>query len=196
MKAFGNWENVQAAREREQLPKGGYVVRIMDAAVREINGTNGTFERFEISVDIVEGEHKDFYANDYRSQSGEDKRWRGIVRHYLPKEDGSKEDGWTKSSFKAMMEAIEDSNTGYHWDWNEKGLKGKIVGCLVRSEEWEMDGRSGWTTKPFKLVPAADIRENRFKVPNDKPLKKKTYAKPAPGPEAFEEIPAMDDLPF
>ena len=103
MKAFGNWENVQAAKEREQLPKGGYVVRIMDAAIREFQGQRGRFERFEVSVDIAEGEYKDFYAQDYRAQSGEDKRWRGVLRMYLPKEDGSKEDERTKSYFKTMV---------------------------------------------------------------------------------------------
>ena len=116
MKAFGNWENVQAAKEREQLPKGGYVVRIMDAAIREFQGQRGSFERFEVSIDIAEGEYKDFYAQDYRAQSGEDKRWRGVLRMYLPKEDGSKEDERTKSYFKTMVEAIEDANI--RWAYN------------------------------------------------------------------------------
>lgn len=197
MKAFGNWENVQAAKEREQLPKGGYVVRIMDAAIREFQGQRGSFERFEVSVDIAEGEYKDFYAQDYRAQSGEDKRWRGVLRMYLPKEDGSKEDERTKSYFKTMVEAIEDSNTGYHWDWNEKGLKGKVVGCLVRAEEWEMNGRNGWCTKPFRFVPIADIRENRFKVPKDKPLRHDATSKAAVNSAAaVEEILPIDDLPF
>ena len=120
-----------------------------------------------------------------------------VKRVEIPKEDGSKEDERTKSYFKTMVEAIEDSNTGYHWDWNEKGLKGKVVGCLVRAEEWEMNGWSGWCTKPFRFVPVADIRENRFKIPKDKPLRQDATPKAAVNSAAAaEEILPIDDLPF
>ena len=120
-----------------------------------------------------------FFKNDeghcYRiiffdNQNTEDKRWKGVLRQYIPTDDGSEKDARTKSYFKAMIEAIEDSNNGYHWDWDEKKLKGKIVGCLFRLEEWEWDGKSGWRTAALKFIEAQKIRDGKFKVPNDKPL--------------------------
>lgn len=174
MKPVNNWEQVKAASDRQQLPKGGYVCRIMNSEIKTYNGTKGTFERLEISIDVAEGEFKDFYAADYRGQNQENKKWRGVLRLYVPKDDGSDMDEWNKSKLKAATNAVEDSNQGYHWDWNEAGLKGKLVGCLIRNEEWEYNGRTGWNTKPFKFVPVSDIKNGKFEIPKDKPLNKKT----------------------
>ena len=174
MKPVNNWDQVKAASDRQQLPKGGYVCRIMNSEIKTYDGTKGTFERLEISIDVAEGEFKDFYAADYRGQNQEDKKWRGVLRLYVPKDDGSDMDEWTKSKLKAATNAVEDSNQGYHWDWNEAGLKGKLVGCLIRNEEWEYNGRTGWNTKPFKFVPVSDIKNGKFEIPKDKPLNKKT----------------------
>lgn len=194
MKPIQNWNNVKPATERQTLPKGGYVVKIMDAKEVTYKGKDGNFSKLEISVDIWEGKYRDFYANDYRSQAlnTEDRKWKGVLRQYIPKEDGSEKDEWTKSSFKALIEAVEESNQGYHWDWNEAGLKEKIVGCLFRSEEWEFNGYTGWTTRPLKFVPAEMIRSNKFKIPADKPLKNKSVAPT----NAFEELEDDGDLPF
>lgn len=193
MRKFSNWENVKPAAERQQLPKGGYIVKILDAKVRTYTSDKGSFEKLEISVDIANGEFKDFYATDYRSQTQEDKRWRGVLRQYIPTDDGSEKDEWTKSVFKAMTDAIEDSNPGYHWDWNETGLKGKTVGALFRSEEWDYQGKTGFATRCFKLIPAEMIKSGKFKVPADKLLTKTVSG---PSGQNFEEISSGDDLPF
>ena len=100
------------------------------------------------------------------------------------------------------MWAVEASNSGYHWDWNEGGLKGKLVGVLFRKEEWKSrDGSStGWDTKCCSLVDVESIRENRFTMPKDKPLKQHTTSSaPVSSHSAgFEEvaIESDDDLPF
>lgn len=170
MKAFNGYEEVKAATERVILPKGGYIVKIKAAQVKTYQGQNGEFEKLEIAFDIAEGEYKDYFQNDFDNQNTEDKRWKGVLRQYIPTDDGSEKDARTKSYFKAMIEAIEDSNNGYHWDWDEKKLKGKTVGCLFRLEEWEWDGKSGWRTAALKFIEAQKIRDGKFKVPNDKPL--------------------------
>ena len=86
----------------------------------------------EIAFEIATGEFAGFYRRNFDAQTQEDKKWKGIMRLYVPKEDGTDKDEWTKKTFKRATQAIEDSNPGYQWDWNEKGLKGKIVGCLSR----------------------------------------------------------------
>ena len=131
----------------------------------------------------------------YKNNINEDKKWRGKYRLNVPKDDGTKEDGWTKNTFNGAMYAFEDSNGGFHWDWDENKLKDLTVGALFRRKEWEYNGQTGWTTECCELIPAQDVRENNFQIPKDKPLKNKSTARSAM-PAGFEEIVDDDDLPF
>lgn len=157
---------------REILPAGGYVARIMDAK-------ENVFEwgrKLEISFDICEGEYRDFFAADYRSNTNEDRKWRGVYRLTVPKDDGTEKDGWTKNTFNGAMWAIEESNPGFRWAWDETALKGKFVGVIFRNKEWEMNGNTGWTTECGMLNSADNIRCGKFKPLKDKPLKAKPAA--------------------
>ena len=197
MRPFNNYETTQTISARAQLPVGAYICRILKAEEKVYNSSKGEWHKLEVSFDISEGEHKDFYANDYRAQSGEDKKWKGVLRMNIPTDDGSEADGWTKRSFKTNILAIEESNKGYHWDWNEAQLKGKTVGIVFRSEEWEYNGKRGWRTAPFKMVPAADVKSGNIKIPDPKPLNGKaaSQASTAADLSDFVEV-ASADLPF
>ena len=196
MRKVSNWENVRAASEKVALPVGGYIVTIMGAKVATYTGNDGgTFEKLEVSIDIAEGEFKDFYTNDYRSQQSEDKKWKGVLRQYLPKDDGTEKDEWTKSSLKALIGAIEDSNPGYHWDWDETKLKGKKVGCIFRNEEWDFDGKTGFTARPFKFISVEKIKTGNFRLPKDKLLNNSTATAETSSTTSYQDIPD-DDLPF
>lgn len=187
MKPYNGYK-AEAPKRREALPAGGYVARIMDAEEHSYDWGQVLL----ISFDVTEGEHKDFFANDYRAQPQEDKKWRGTFRLRIPKDDGSTQDGWSKRSFNNAMWAVEASNDGYHWDWNEAGLKGKAVGALFRDKQWEMNGRSGWTTECCAFDSVENIRSGKFKTPNPKPLQK--VAEPDYTPVANAS--SGDDLPF
>ena len=203
MKPFKDYETTQTITGSRQLPVGAYVCTILKAEEKVYNSPKGEWHKLEISFDIAEGENKGFYAVDYRAQTGEDKKWKGVIRLNVPNDDGSEMDAWNKRSFKTNMQAIEESNNGYHWDWNEAQLKNKTVGIVFRSEEWEYNGRSGWRTAAFKFIPAADVKSGNFKIPDPKPLKGKA---PAPQPAVnasalpdmsdFEDIISDSPLPF
>ena len=197
MKPFKNYESTQTITGSRQLPVGAYICQILKAEEKVYSSSKGEWHKLEVSFDICEGEHKDFYANDYRSQSGEDKKWKGVLRMNIPSDDGSDADNWAKRSFKTNILAIEDSNNGYHWDWNEAQLKGKTVGIVFRSEEWEYNGKRGWRTAPFKMVPAADVKSGNIKIPDPKPLNGKaaSQASTAADLSDFVEV-ASADLPF
>lgn len=191
MKPFNGFEAKRSA-SRGPLPAGGYVAKIMGA--KEETYTWGSV--LVISFDIAEGEHKDFFATDYRQNDREDKKWRGTYRLHVPKDDGSEKDGWTKRTFGGAIWAIEESNPGYHWDWNEAILKGKSVGVLFRNKEWEMNGNTDWTTECCALDSVENIRNNAFKMPKDKPLKQKAAAGTVNPMEAVESSADDGDLPF
>ena len=197
MRPFSNYDNTQTISARAQLPVGAYICQILKAEEKVYSSPKGEWHKLEVSFDICEGEHKDFYANDYRSQSGEDKKWKGVLRMNIPSDDGSEADTWAKRSFKTNILAIEESNNGYHWDWNEAQLKGKTVGIVFRSEEWEYNGKRGWRTAPFKMVPAADVKSGNIKIPDPKPLNGKaaSQASTAADLSDFVEV-ASADLPF
>lgn len=195
MKPFSNYNETQTFAERPTLPAGGYVVKIKKAVVRTYTGQNGSFDKLEIAFDIAEGEYKDFFANDLKAQTGEDKKWKGVLRLFVPTDDGSERDAKTKSIFKGNIEAVEDSNAGYHWDWEEKNLTGKTVGVIFRNEEWEFNDKRGWKAQPFKFISAAKIREGKFTLPKDKPLNNSAAAPQTKPAADFEEI-DDEDLPF
>jgi hypothetical protein len=179
MKPFNGYE-AKRTSTREQLPIGGYIARILNA--EEVTYSWGSV--LLISFDVAEGAYKDFFKKDYEGQNSEDKKWRGTYRLNVPKDDGSEKDGWTKRTFGNAIWCIEDANPGYHWDWNESGLKGKTVGVLFRNEEWEYNGQTGWSTKCCAFAAVGDIRDGSFKMPKDKPLKNK----------AADSTPAIPDM--
>lgn len=197
MRPFNNYDTTQTISARAQLPVGAYICQIFKAEEKVYTSPKGEWHKLEISFDISEGEHKDFYANDYKAQTGEDKKWKGVMRMNIPTDDGSEADGWAKRSFKTNILAIEDSNSGYHWDWNEAQLKGKTVGIVFRSEEWEYNGKRGWRTAPFKMVPAADVKSGNIKIPDPKPLNGKSAPQTAYKPDLSDFVEVnSNDLPF
>lgn len=188
MKQFSGFK-AEKSTTRKQLPVGGYVAKILNA--EEVTYSWGSV--LEIFFDILEGAHAGFFKKDFDAQQGEDKKWRGKYRLSVPKDDGSEKDGWTKRTFNNAIYCIEDGNPGYHWNWDETTLKGKIVGVLFRNEEWEYNGNTGWSTRACALACVGDIKDGKFKMPKDKPLKNKQSSTPAI-PGGFEETTIPDDV--
>lgn len=200
MKRYQGYE-VKKSAPRKLLPVGGYVGQIK--AAEELDYDWGTV--LLLSFDISEGEHKNFFATDYRDQDQEDKKWRGTFRITEPKDDGSENDKISKRIFNNAVAVLEESNPGYHWDWEpvEQGdfsqLKGKYIGLLYRNREWEKDENTGWTTECCALTTVEDIRNRNFKMPKDKPLSARKRAELKKGPNSIEiEADELidDDLPF
>lgn len=188
MKQFSGFK-AEKSTTREQLPAGGYVAKILNA--EEVTYSWGSV--LEIFFDILEGAHAGFFKKDFDAQQREDKKWRGKYRLSVPKDDGSEKDGWTKRTFNNAIYCIEDGNPGYHWNWDETTLKGKTVGVLFRNEEWEHNGNTGWSTRACALACVGDIKDGKFKMPKDKPLKNKQSSTPAI-PGGFEETTIPDDV--
>lgn len=191
IRGYSNYSAKKSA-SRDPLPAGGYVCRILDVKIQ--NYTWG--DVIVLSLDVVEGQHKDFFRKDYQAQSGEDKKWRGTLRLNIPKDDGSEKDAWTKRTFENAMWAFEASNNGYHFDWDEQKLKNLLVGVLYRNKEWEMNGSRGWTTESCAATSVEDIRSGNYKMPKDKPLSAPANSAVAGGYQSFAPIGDDDELPF
>lgn len=196
MKKLSNWNDVKAAGERVKLPAGGYEAKIINAKVVSYDGSNGSYERLEIAVDITAGEYKDYYKQDFDSNTRDDKKWRGVARFYVPTDDGSEKDEYTKSVLKSVTDALEDSNKDYHWDWDETKLKGLKVGILVRDKEYEIDGKHGFSPEIFRFTDINRIKEGKFTVPKQKLLKESSGTSAAASSGSDSAASSDDDYPF
>ena len=194
-----NWNDVQEFSDRPKLPLGAYVCKVRKAVVQ----SNDFGEQLCILFDIGEGEFKGFFDDDFKANTRADKKWKGVLRQFIPTDDGSEKDEWTKSSFKGMTTAFEKSNPGYQWNWDEASLSGKMVGILFRNEEWEYEGKTGWAVRPFRAISVDSVRNGDFTLPKDKPLKNKTVASSVDNFNAlnsrmsdFAELDSDEELPF
>ena len=188
-----NWNEVQEFSDRQKLPLGAYVCKVKQSRVQDTDYGS----QLALLFDITEGEYAGFFQKDYAGNTAQDKKWRGVLRVWLPKDDGTDNDEITKRTFKGMTTSFEKSNPGYQWDWNENSLVGKTVGILFRNEEWDYNGKSGWAVRPFRAISADTVRNEEFTLPKDKPLKNKQTAAPAyPNPNnGYTEV-DDEELPF
>lgn len=191
MKPIKNWDSVQAAGERKSLPAGGYVLKINGARVET---SPGGWEMLVVAFDIVSGEYAGFYRKRFDADTRANRKWPngGIFRIMLPV-DRDEPDAYTRKAgrVKSFTNAVEMSNPGYVWSWNEESLRGKMVGGLFGREEFETnDGKRAWSTKMRFACSVERINSGDFRIPEDRPLDN--------GPEDFASIPdTMDEgMPF
>ena len=159
--------NYQATRPTDRLdpvPAGAYVAGIIGAKSED----TGSGERLTVQVEIIEGEFTGYYKKLYDSQSGGQYAARYKGTYSVPIPDGTPADAWKERRLNGLIYALEDSNPGYKWDWDETKLKGKTVGINVRERDWIMedgaDGyRTGTTTEIGALVDANKVREGKIK---------------------------------
>ena len=195
IKRFSDYEQTKGYGDYEKLPKGGYVLVIKAAQLMQ----NSMGEYIKVSADVYEGEYAQFFTREYKAQQSEDKKWHCNYLLNVPKDDGSEQDGWTKRKFKTFTEALEDSNEGYHFDWDERKFKGLLIGGLFNEREYEVrDGSVRKATNWGGVCAVSKIREGNYKLPADK-LLNKGYSVAAPASsDGFMSIPDGDDeeLPF
>jgi len=185
MKKTGNFENTQAYGDFETLPAGGYKCVIKEVKCNE--ASNGK-EFLKVSFDIAEGEYADFYKRKYLNDSRQDKKWSGVAAIFTE----GYEPNSTNPKFKGMVTALEESNSGYKFDWNEENMKGKKIGIVMREEEFEGYDGSIHTATKFSRFVSYDKAEDA-KIPAIKKLPEKG--------DAFDSFTTVsgdtgDDLPF
>lgn len=205
MKRFNGYEEAKKAAQYtpgEKLPAGAYVCKIMK--VEFINGQNGNSDSIKVYYDIIEGDQKDFFRKQYDANTSEDKKWKGTANIYVPKDDGSEKDGWTKNSFAKWTNSFEESNAGYTWDWDENKWKGLVVGVVYGETGNVIEGREVTYTEARFACSVKDVREG--KAPKAKALKKNGFtgngsaaASASSAPDmGFVNVPegTAEELPF
>lgn len=179
-----------------QLPKGGYIAKVLDC--KEESSASG-YRWLAFSFDISEGEYKGHFAEQYRANPNENKKWRGTYNAFIPDESSQYyEDNLNK--FKTMIASIEESNPGYHWDWDESKLKGKTIGVIFGEKEFESENNGVIIITECRGIRSADcINKGKFKMPALKTLGGSS-ANSSPAPAAGTSFASVldddGDLPF
>lgn len=204
MKKFKDFEAAQEAAKftgSERLPIGAYVCDVKN--VQYVTGEDGYSDKIEILFDIAEGEKKDFFKKKYDSDESEDKKWKGRKSIYVPKDDGTEKDGWTKNTFAKWVNSFEDSNKGYKWDWKEEKWKGLKVGIVFGETGNVIDGREILYTEPRFAVSIDKVRDGsapkaKFLSKNGYTGKKNSESSATSGSEGWMNIPEGTDeeIPF
>lgn len=177
MKPIQGYDLVSEAGEFKRLPAGIYGVKITNVVdVPEK-------EYLEIYCDITKGE----YANYFKT----------LVDNGL--KDTSREIRSYKTNalpfFKIFIRAVEKTNPGYNWDWDEKKLIGKNVIAVFGEEEYkDNEGNIKIATRVVEFRSLEAFQKGLLKVPELKKLPVEETAVVEEAPVLMEINPA--DLPF
>lgn len=183
MRKYDGYEKAEAfTGEYETIEPGGYICKILQ--VKAEDKDYGTLLR--IAFDIAEGERKGYYKRLYerRNESNPDAKWPGMY-YQTVKEDDLK-------YFKGFITAIESSNPGFKWNWNEKELEGKLFGGVFGQEEYLNNKKEVKVSTKCVWVRSIEQIRNGIEPPEIKRLKNK------PSTVVDDNFYNMDDddLPF
>lgn len=192
-----NFDTTKATGEYSPLPAGGYICSII--GVEEVMSKTGK-PMIKVALDIAFGDEKGRFMNEYQNDTRQPKKWPSSAVVYQLVMDA---DGNTHGRFKQFTNCVEQSNDHFAIVWGGEFcscFKGKLVGVLFGREQYEStkDGSLKWATKPQFFKTVEDIRNNNFRIPEDKYLNTPTTTAPAGEygiPEGFRAI-QDDDIPF
>lgn len=188
MQEIKDFDKVEEKKNFEPLKAGPYVCKIL----RAVDVSDKEYIRVEF--DITYGEHKGYFQALYdaakANDNGKEPKWRGtLIRSYkqgaLP-------------FFKAFITAVEKSNNGYKWNWDEKTLNGKTVIANFREEEYvNMQNERAVIVKPFEFRSTEAYKEGKIETAPLLTLEKQKI----PAPEKKEVVSVSqgvndDILPF
>ena len=192
MKPVNGFKAENTGNSFPMLPKGLYTARI--TAVK-IDGTEPD-QRLILRLDITEGEYTGYYSRRYKADQDRGSqfgvKYKGDYAIQIPNESNPRRQhyDWDLRTFNGAIWAIEQSNPGYHWDWNEEGLKGKNVGINVRQGTYN---GNPYTTIG-RLESLEEMKAGRVKLMRDAEPRGDAQAEQA-APETFTKV-EDEDIPF
>lgn len=149
----------------EALPKGAYVVKILNA--EQEKSKNGIGSHIKVSFDIAEGEYANFYTQQCKANTNENKDWPYDAVFYVNIPDDRSPE-WMRLNYNTFFADLEDSNDGFVCQ-DTKSMKGKLIGGKFRIEQTTFNGNVYDHTKLYWTCVADDVRNGRAgRLPKDK----------------------------
>ena len=147
------------AQKLPNLPCGEYICKIVGAKAETIKGKDGnSYDMLNVAVDIDEGKFKGYFAQRFKADKDyyDEPKWKAVIRFFVINKFSGKVD----KRFKKFLEDVAFSNKDYKFDtdkFDEKTLKGKIVGVIFDENKFEKDGRQFSFVQPTRTKPAENI---------------------------------------
>ena len=184
MKPIQGYDLVNEAGEYKQLPPGIYGVKITKVV------DNPTNEYLEVYCDITKGEYANYFKQLVDANLTDTSRtFRSYKTNALP-------------FFKAFITAVEKTNPGYHWDWDEQKLVGKNVIAIFGEEEFVgNDGTVKVSCRVQEFRSLEAYQSGKLTVPPKKCLPPDQVPQPKPAEQQesknLEQLEIPDnELPF
>lgn len=125
MKRINNWENIQESTTFKRLKPSGYVCKILK--VEDYPDK----EYLKIYFDVNGGEDKGYFKSQFEKDTRKERKWPNAGTFIRSYKDSA------ASMFKGFVNAIEKSNKGYQWNFDEKTLVNKVVGLIIADEQYQ-----------------------------------------------------------
>lgn len=178
----------------KRKPKAGGYIGFIKMATETLTQENPR-PMLVLLVDISEGEHKNYFREKLdldREKAIRDNKeapkFKGVVRQTLDQVD----------RFKGIIQAIEDSNPGFKFDFDEKKLAGKRVGIVLGETEFNDEGATFLEVRyltSVARVKAGTIEPPKLRKLNSNSFQNDRYDTGEPPPVYGGDV-AEEDLPF
>lgn len=165
--------------EYRRLPAGGYVCRIVK--VEDVPDQ----EQLKVCYDILEGEYKKYWQDDY--ERGGKEWWRGTFNQSYAADKLGR--------FKGFMKAIDESNGTDFSSQIEKGfdeqkLVRQKIGLVIGYRQYVRNGKTRTAAYAKQKLPVSRIEDGDFEVPE-------LWIQDAAPAGGFATLDGVDeDLPF
>ena len=191
MKQINGFRSEHKKKGTEQLPAGPYIGKIKNVKIDGVEPDQVLILR----LDVSEGEHTGYFTNrfikdDERYKSGDSKfapKYKGDLRIRIPNPDNKKAlyPESDLATFNDAIWCIEESNPGFHWEWDEKALIGLTVGFSMRKGTYN----GNWFTRIEKLESVPEVRMGNVAVMEPKvPKSNASAADPEYTPPVAKQI--------
>ena len=181
MKRIENWENIQESTSFKRLTPNGYIVKIFKVE------DHPDKEYLKIYFDIVKGDDKGYFKKQYDGDTRKERKWPNAGTFIRSYKDSA------ASMFKGFTNAIEKSNKGYQWNFDEKTLVNKVVGLIIADEQYQNQKGQVRVRNYVAAVRSVEtIEKGEYEIPALKELTTtKTTTAPANDPITDADFEAM-----
>lgn len=179
MKKINNWENIQEFTTFKRLKPSGYICKILKVE------DHPDKEYLKIYFDINRGEDKGYFKSQFEKDTRKERKWPNAGTFIRSYKDSA------ASMFKGFINAIERSNKGYQWNFDEKTLVNKVVGLIIADEQYQNQKGQVRVRNYVAAVRSIEtIEKGEYEIPA---LKELTTTKATTAP-ANDPIPDFGDV--
>ena len=179
MKRIENWDSIVESTSFKRLTPNGYIVKILKVE------DHSEKEYLKIYFDIVKGDDKGYFKKQYDGDTRKERKWPNAGTFIRSYKDSA------ASMFKGFTNAVEKSNKGYQWNFDEKTLVNKVVGLIIADEQYQNQKGQVRVRNYVAAVRSVEtIEKGEYEIPA---LKERTTTKATNAP-ANDPIPDFGDV--